>query len=65
MQNIISQKIESLQKEINQLKALSKKHTSKKGIGDSLYGIFKGLKVSQQDFNAAKKSLFPYDRAGK
>lgn len=63
MQNIIWQKIESLQKEINQLKAFNKKNGDKKGVGKSLYGILKGLKVNQHDFNMAKKSLFPYKEA--
>jgi len=61
MQNIPWQKIEALEKEINQLKNKPKtKFTSASTIDLKLKSIFKGLKVSEKDIGEAKKSLFPY-----
>ena len=62
MQNIIWQKIESLQTEIDALKNLSKENKGKKvkkGVG-SLYGILKGVKFSWKDFMEAKKIWSPH-----
>ncbi|MBI2019987.1 hypothetical protein HYS94_01035 [Candidatus Daviesbacteria bacterium] len=68
MQNLLWQKIEGLQKEIKVLKKLAKeqekpakKKVKKNGHMKSLYGILKGVKISEKDFQEAKKSLFPYD----
>lgn len=59
MQNTIPwQKIKALEEEIKQLKAVNK--PSKKPKGKSLYGILKGVKVSEKDFKEAEEALFPH-----
>lgn len=59
MQTIIPwQKIKALEEEIKQLKAVDK--PVKKTQGKSLYGILEGMKVSEEDFKEAEKSLFPH-----
>ena len=60
MQNIIWQKIESLQTEIKRLKTLSKKSKAIKDDDKSLYGILKGIKFSWKDFMEAKKIWKPH-----
>lgn len=52
------QKIKSLEEEIRQLKSINK--PSKKTKGKTLYGILKGVKVSEKDFQEAEKVLFPH-----
>lgn len=58
MQNMILQKIQSLEEEIKALK-LALHHQPKKVVKpknkDSLYGILKGVKFSWKDFQDAKK----------
>ena len=57
-QELITKKIESIEKELHNLKniVLSK---SKKNI-ISLKGILKGIKISEEDIADAKKSLFNF-----
>lgn len=56
MQTIPWQKIKALEQEIKQLKSVNK--PSKKGKGKFLYGILKGVKVSEKDFKEAEEALF-------
>lgn len=68
-QNIPWEKIHALEEEIKALKALGKPEPKKKKKTkpkkDPLFGILKGVKISddefEQAFKEAKKSLFPYD----
>lgn len=65
MQNMIWQKIEALQQEIDSLKNLSKKSGGKKVKKQdisSLYGLLKDvkLKVSWREFMEAKKIWSPH-----
>ena len=58
-QSIPWEKIESLQKEIDQLKALGKKKVAKKtGKKNSLRGILKGVEFTDEDFEEVKKMWF-------
>lgn len=57
------EKIKALETEIRQLKSVgkrSKKKLAKKGA-DSLFGLLKGIRITEKDIREAKKSLFPYD----
>ena len=58
MQNIPWQKIEALEKEINQLKGMPEKKA--KAAKDNLEGMLKGIKFSEKEIKEAKRSLFPY-----
>lgn len=58
MQTIPWQKIKSLEKEIKQLKAINM--PVKKANGKSLYGIIKGIRVTEKDFSEAERALFPH-----
>ena len=58
MQNLPWQKIEALEKEIGQLKAVSKKNV--KASKDNLKGLLKGLEFSEKEIEEAKHSLFPF-----
>lgn len=59
MQTIPWQKIESLQKEIAQLKALGKKKAGKKASQPlSIEGMLKGTDLTWKDFQEAKKIWF-------
>ena len=58
MQTIPWQKIKALENEIKQLKSINK--PTKKIKGKSLYGILKGIEVSEKDFKEAKEALFPH-----
>lgn len=62
-QSIPWEKIHSLEEEIKALKSLGKKPVAKKKLAtpfNNLYGILKGVKVTEKDFKEAEKSLFPY-----
>lgn len=52
------QKIKALEDEIKQLKSVNS--SAKKNRGKSLYGILKGVKVSERDFQEAEEALFPH-----
>lgn len=52
------QKINALEDEIKQLKSVNS--PTEKYRGKSLYGILKGVKVSEIDFKEAKEALFPH-----
>jgi len=58
MQTIPWQKIESLQKEIKQLKSLGKKKVGKKSGPLSIEGMLKGVDVTWNDFQEVKKIWF-------
>lgn len=61
MQTIPWQKIKALEDEIKALKNLGKKSKAakvRKPFND-LYGILKGVKVTEKDFKEAEKRLFP------
>ena len=60
MQTIPWQKIKALEDEIKQLKSVNK--PVKKTKGKSLYGILKGVKVSEKDFKDAEESLFTHTK---
>lgn len=58
MQTIPWQKIKALEDEIKALKSINK--PMKKSKSKSLYGILKGVRVSEKDFKEAKEALFPH-----
>ena len=63
MQNIIWQKIEALQQEIEQLKSLykkPKKNAIKKNKSLSIEGLLKGIKFSDREINEAQKAIFSH-----
>ena len=61
MQNLILQKIKSLETEIKALKRLDKKtRVKKKGKKSSLYGILKGVRFSDEEIEEAKKAIFDF-----
>ena len=59
MQTVPWQKIQALQEEIKRLKinlSISKKKNKK----ETLFGILKGVKISEKDINQAKSKIFSY-----
>lgn len=65
MQNIIWQKIDSLQQEIEQLKSLykkPKKSAVKKNKPLSIEGMLKGIKFSNKEIDEAQKAIFSHSQ---
>jgi uncharacterized small protein (DUF1192 family) len=57
-QQFVARRIATLEQEIQRLKIVIHPSTKKKIV--SIKGLFKGMRITEQDLQEAKKSLFKY-----
>ncbi len=57
---LLKKKLEHIEHDLAELKQVLFEQGTKKSHVITLKGMFPNLKVSEQDFNLAKKSLFPH-----